>query len=121
MPAAAAPGDSLQTQSTVRPRVYGALIYWVLAKAIGALFITVGFIGLAIALWRGIRTPVLFVAAAYVAYQFLLLLALATEPRYLNGLYLALAPFAIITVHAAVQAVRHRRGDGGVAAVAARA
>lgn len=76
-------------------RVKAALVYWIAAKLLGALYITIGVAGLLICVWRGLRSPLLLVLAGYVAYQLLLLLALATEPRYLNGLYLALVPFVI--------------------------
>jgi hypothetical protein len=92
-------------------RVYAALVYWAAAKAAGALFVTVAIAGLLVALWRGIKSPLLLLLAAYVAYQILLMVALATEPRYLNGLYLALVPFFIVACSAASDAWRRWRSD----------
>lgn len=88
------------------PRVYGAFVYWVVSKLLGAIFVTVAMAGLLLAAWRGIQSPLLLTLASYVVYQFLLLLVLATEPRYLNGLYPALVPFFILAYSGATDVWR---------------
>jgi hypothetical protein len=73
-----------------------AFVYWLVVKSAGSLFVIFASTGLAWAVLRGMKLPLLFLLAATVAYQGVLLLALTTEPRYLNGLYLYLVPFLII-------------------------
>jgi len=90
-------------------RVHAALVYWAVAKMLGALYVTIGVAGLLVCIWRGIRSPLVLVLAGYAAYQLLLLLALATEPRYLNGLYLALVPFVIAAGTSIAHVWRRRR------------
>lgn len=79
-------------------KVLFSLAFWVVAKGIGSLVSILTAIGIAVAVVRGLHSPLLVFLAAYIIYQFLLLLALATEPRYLNGLYLAMLPFVVIAV-----------------------
>ena len=91
-----AAGGSADTATS--PRVYVAFAYWALAKAVGALFVIISIAGLIVVLVRGFGSPLVFVLAAYIGYQLVLLLVLATDPRHLNGLYLAMIPFFLAAV-----------------------
>ena len=82
-------GDGISARATF------AFGYWAAAKAIGALFVILAMCGLLWCAIRGFSSPLMLLLGGLIAYQLLLLLALATEPRYLNGLYLAMVPFVI--------------------------
>jgi hypothetical protein len=95
--AATGTGDAAAAEA-IPSRVYVAFAYWSAAKAIGALFVLVSIVGLLVMVVRGFGSPLLFVLAAYIGYQIALLLVLATDPRHLNGLYLAMVPFFLAAV-----------------------
>lgn len=78
------------------PRVYYAFGYGMLAKAVGSIFIIVSMVGMALVIVRKLWSPLLVLLGTYILYQGLLLVVLATEPRYLNGLYLAMVPFVLM-------------------------
>jgi hypothetical protein len=76
------------------PKAVLALVYWISAKALGALFVIISLVGLLLMLFlRRTWSPLLLLLAGFLLYQSVLLMALTTEPRYLNGLYLPLVPF----------------------------
>ncbi len=83
-----------------------AFLYWMLAKALGVAFVQVGMLGLLIWFARGSSAShFLTLCAGVIVYQVLLQMALAAEPRYMNGLYLYFAPFLAI----ATTSLRRRR------------
>jgi hypothetical protein len=90
----------------VETRVGLAFTYWLVAKVVGSAFILISLCGLALRVFRGIRSPLLILLASFIAYQWLLVLVLATEPRYMNGLFLAMVPFFI----SALDAIRSTLG-----------
>ena len=87
-----------------------AALYWMGAKLAGAVFVTVAMIGILAWVRTGPYSSILILLWGYVVYQTGLLLALATEPRYLNGLYLALVPFFALVVRK-VPLVHGKRRD----------
>jgi hypothetical protein len=92
------PSGIMELRHNTAPRAFWKFLYWVAAKGIGSLFVILSAIGLVCALMRGFSSPLLTLLGAYILYQDLLLVVLATEPRYLNGLYLAMVPFFIVSV-----------------------
>jgi hypothetical protein len=92
------PSGIMELRHNTAPRAFWKFLYWVAAKGIGSLFVILSTIGLVCALVRGFSSPLLTLLGAYILYQDLLLVVLATEPRYLNGLYLAMVPFFIVSV-----------------------
>jgi hypothetical protein len=92
------PSGIMELLHNTAPRAFWKFLYWVAAKGIGSLFVILSTIGLVCALMRGFSSPLLTLLGAYILYQDLLLVVLATEPRYLNGLYLAMVPFFIVSV-----------------------
>jgi len=98
----------------VDKRTRVAFLFWVFAKAVGSLFVILSAIGL---VWAGMRqrlSPLVFLLGGYILYQALLMSLLATEPRYLNGLYLAMVPFFILPGTALLKKVRLIRHVQGV-------
>lgn len=83
-----------------------AFLYWLVAKSVGSLFIILSTVGLILAIWHGIRSPLFFLLAATIIYQGLLFVGLTTEPRYKNGLYLYLVPFLLVVWTAIWQRLR---------------
>lgn len=106
------PGREPSDDGPVHPRVYVALAHWVVLKSAGVLFVLVSLCGLVASLHRGLRSPILLLLDAYIGYQFMVVLLLGTEPRHLNGLFLALVPFFVIAASDIRRAVsRWRRSS----------
>ena len=100
--------DKASASSSIASQVYAAFAYLASAKAIGALFVVLSFLGLALALVRGVGSPLLLVLATYIGYQVALLLVLATDPRHLNGLYLPMVPFFLTLITSGYALVRRK-------------
>lgn len=73
-----------------------AFLYWLVAKSTGSLLVILGVAGIVFAVWRGVTSPLMFLLAATIVYQWLLFMGLSTEPRYKNGLYLYFVPFILL-------------------------
>ncbi len=111
------PTGIIQGRLNTAPRALWKFLYWVVAKGMGSLFVILSTIGLVCALVRGFSLPLLTLLGAYILYQGLLLVVLATEPRYLNGLYLAMVPFFIVSVTCVKSLLRRPVACGAKAAV----
>jgi hypothetical protein len=83
-------------EATIAPRVWTAFAYWVTAKTIGVLFVIISTVGLALSLSRQAPSRILLLLGTIICYQWFFLLALLTEPRFLNGLFPAYVPFFIV-------------------------
>lgn len=83
---------------------WAAFLYWTMAKGLGAAYLFLSVVG--ILGWARRRDPssvLLTLFAGLIVYQILFQMALATEPRYLNGIYLFAVPFFAISVNAALR------------------
>ena len=85
-----------------------AFLYWLVAKSAGSLLVILGVAGMVCAVWRGVASPLMFLLAATIVYQWLLFMGLSTEPRYKNGLYLCFVPFILLAWQAVASRWRPR-------------
>jgi hypothetical protein len=81
-------------QTDGRTRI--TFLYWLVAKSAGSLLVMFGMAGVVLAVWRGVGSPLMFLLAATIVYQWLLFMLLSTEPRYKNGLYLYFVLFILL-------------------------
>jgi hypothetical protein len=98
--------------ATVPLRVWMTFAYWLTTKAIGATFVIISTVGLGLSLLRWAPSRLLLLLATFICYQWILLLVLWTEPRFLNGLYPAYVPFFLVACSELKRRLRgllHRR------------
>jgi hypothetical protein len=86
----------LSPEATIVPRVWMGFAYWVTTKTIGVLFVIISTVGLGLSLSRQAPSRILLLLGTIICYQWVVLVSLTTEPRFLNGLFLAYVPFFIV-------------------------